>query len=138
MIAVASLVAVLWTESFHATRWIDVAVKPSNGTGDDKQISMEAAIQRWKAANNCTDKDCPRPILIAGAGGASRAGFYTATVVGALMDLSRDPENAKIYGDIRSRFSPCRRFPGALPVRPSFARPCSTRPTAARPKRRRA
>jgi hypothetical protein len=102
-IAVASLVAVLWTESFHATRWIDVAVKPSNGTGEDKQISMEAAIQRWKAANDCIDKKCPQPILIAGAGGASRAGFYTATVVGALMDLGLDPENAKIYGDIRNR-----------------------------------
>ena len=29
---------------------------------------------------------CPRPILIAASGGASRAGFFTASVIGKLLD----------------------------------------------------
>jgi hypothetical protein len=102
-IAGASLLAVSSTQNFHDTRWIDVTVKASEAAGDKRQISIDDAVMRWKAANNnCTDT-CPRPILIAGAGGASRAGFFTATVVGALIDLGLDPENAKVYGDIRSR-----------------------------------
>ena len=38
--------------------------------------------------NGCTDKpgSCPRPIIIVGAGGASRAGFFTASVIGKLLD----------------------------------------------------
>src|SRR5262249_10480087 len=46
---------------------------------------------------------CPRPILIAGAGGASRAGFFTATVVGALIDLGLDQRKGAPYGNIRNR-----------------------------------
>src|ERR1019366_1844210 len=48
--------------------------------------------KRLQAANNCAGDAslCPRPILIAGAGGAGRAGFLTATVTGALIDLGGD------------------------------------------------
>src|SRR6202022_645621 len=35
--------------------------------------------------------------------GASRAGFFTATVVGALIDLGLDDKRGAPYGDIRSR-----------------------------------
>jgi hypothetical protein len=103
-IVMVSLAAVWATKNFHDTRWINTAVvQPSKGAGDKKQIFIEDAVNRWKAANsNCTD-NCPRPILIAGAGGASRAGFYTATVVGALIDLGHDKEKGKDYGDIRNR-----------------------------------
>jgi len=103
MIAGLSLLFVFVTANFHDTRWITTTVEPSPAAGAKKQITIDEAVQRWRAANNnCTD-DCPRPILIAAAGGASRAGFYAATVVGALMDLGRDKEKGQAYGDIRSR-----------------------------------
>ena len=41
--------------------------------------------------NNCdSDPDtCPRPIVIAAAGGASRAGFFTASIIGYLIDQAQ-------------------------------------------------
>ena len=105
VVVVIGFTAVYLTESFHDTRWIETTVQPSKGAGSAKQITMADAIARWRQANNCaTDSAaCPRPILIAGAGGASRAGFFTATVVGALIDLGLDDQRGAPYGDIRSR-----------------------------------
>src|SRR5262249_22560685 len=95
---VSSLIAIYLTERFHDTRWIETA-------GIKQQITMAEAVGRWQFANKCgpEGRACPRPILIAGAGGASRAGFMTATVVGALIDLGLDKERGAPYGDIRSR-----------------------------------
>lgn len=81
-------------------RWT-TAPAPSKVVGKDLEISFEEAVARWRAANGC-DKGqaCPNPIIIAGAGGASRAAFQTATVVGALIDLGlQDPS----YGNLRNR-----------------------------------
>lgn len=55
--------------------------------------SVEAWIERWREANGCGAGErelerCPSPILIAASGGASRAGFFTASVLGRLMDLT--------------------------------------------------
>ena len=38
--------------------------------------------------NDCAGKpsSCPRPVIIVGSGGASRAGFFTASVIGDLLD----------------------------------------------------
>ncbi len=38
--------------------------------------------------NDCAGKPsaCPRPVIIVGSGGASRAGFFTASVIGDLLD----------------------------------------------------
>jgi hypothetical protein len=104
-IAMIAFIAVYFTASFHDTRWIETTVEPSKAAGNKQQISFADAVDRWKAANQCTGTpaNCPRPILIAGAGGASRAGFYTATVVGALIDLGLDKNKGAPYGDIRSR-----------------------------------
>lgn len=46
---------------------------------------IAAAAEAWKRAN-CTGESCPRPILVTTAGGASRAAFFTATVLGELLD----------------------------------------------------
>jgi hypothetical protein len=56
-----------------------------------RQIDIVDAVQSWKAANGCAQAgaQCPRPIVVAASGGASRAAFYTASVLGSLMDLSR-------------------------------------------------
>lgn len=48
-------------------------------------VKLDQAIAQWKAANQCTDQ-CPPPLIVASAGGASRAAFFTVTVLGDLMD----------------------------------------------------
>jgi hypothetical protein len=88
---------------YNDVRWIGpppAAVAAASIRGERHQLGINEAIQRWKTDNHCTPTACPRPIVIAGAGGASRAGFYTVTVVGAMMDAAaRDPG----LGNIRSR-----------------------------------
>jgi hypothetical protein len=87
----------LYFHHYNDVRWVS-APKPSTAVGATQQISFAQAVERWKRAN--CKPDCPRPILIAGAGGASRAGFFTASVVGAMIDTGRsDPA----MGDVRSR-----------------------------------
>lgn len=51
-------------------------------------IKLNDAVKLWMQENNCAadPATCPRPIIIAAAGGASRAGFFTASVIGKLMD----------------------------------------------------
>ena len=53
-----------------------------------KRPSLDQAINRWRVVNNCSapNQICPRPIIVSTAGGASRAGFFTATVLGDLLD----------------------------------------------------
>ena len=90
---------------YDDVRWI--ATPPAGAattsiTGTQHQLGMSEAIERWRTDNNCRDAaaDCPRPIVIVGAGGASRAGFFTATVVGVMLDAgAQNPE----FGNIRSR-----------------------------------
>jgi hypothetical protein len=55
---------------------------------DTSTIELNKALSLWMKKNGCTDKpeSCPRPIIIVGAGGASRAGFFTASVIGKLLD----------------------------------------------------
>ncbi len=49
------------------------------------RLDLATAVERWKAAN-CNAAGCPQPIIVSSAGGASRAAFFTATVLGDLMD----------------------------------------------------
>lgn len=53
----------------------------------EPQPAMEfgEAVAAWKQAN-CEGNTCPRPILVTIAGGASRAAFFAATVLGELLD----------------------------------------------------
>ena len=52
------------------------------------QISLQSAVKAWMAANSCKDRPeaCPPALVIAADGGASRAGYFSAAVVGALLD----------------------------------------------------
>jgi hypothetical protein len=55
--------------------------------------SLDSAIQDWKTVNCANGTRCPRPIVVAASGGASRAGFFTAATLGHLLDQSRgNPE----------------------------------------------
>jgi hypothetical protein len=85
---------------YNDVRWVAPVSTPAPANGTRHQLGIREAIERWKADNCKSTNDCPRPIVIAGAGGASRAGFYTASVVGAIIDAGMtEPE----LGDIRSR-----------------------------------
>jgi hypothetical protein len=86
-LVVISVITINVVDRFHDVRWVQghPAV-----TSVPRQITFKTAVERWMAANGCSAEavsECPRPILIAGAGGASRAAFLTASVVGALLDL---------------------------------------------------
>jgi hypothetical protein len=54
-------------------------------TGPDSRMPLDRAVQLWMSENRCSGADCPRPIIVAAAGGASRAGFFTASVLGYLL-----------------------------------------------------
>lgn len=79
-------------------RWIKTA-STSPITGKQHQLSFTEAVTRWRA-DNCDGSTCERPIVIAAAGGASRAGFFAASVVGAMIDA--ETGNPAI-GKIRNR-----------------------------------
>jgi hypothetical protein len=61
-----------------------------------KRIALKRAYLNWQAANGCDpDKSaanvrCPKPIIVAAAGGASRAAFFTGSVLGLLTDITND------------------------------------------------
>ena len=70
-----------------------------------KPIGFADALKDWKAASGWNAKgceqlpaaapglaDCPRPIIVAGEGGGSRAAFLLASVLGALEDDSLDKQ----------------------------------------------
>jgi hypothetical protein len=67
-------------------------IEPRAPTGQDAlaQLSLNEALRQWRQANGAAcvaaAAACPRPILIAASGGASRAGFFTASVIGQLLD----------------------------------------------------
>jgi hypothetical protein len=85
---------------YDDVRWIGPA-KSTGIEGSAHQWDLTEAIARWRADNNCSaPKECPRPIVIAGAGGASRAGFFTASVVGAMIDAGGKDKD---LGNIRKR-----------------------------------
>jgi hypothetical protein len=53
-------------------------------------LPLDHAVAMWMTANDCAPpKDattCPRPVIVAASGGASRAGFFTASVIGEMLD----------------------------------------------------
>jgi predicted acylesterase/phospholipase RssA len=54
-------------------------------------MRLNQALSLWMDSNNCSAEkaaNCPRPIIVAASGGASRAGFFTASVLGELLDKS--------------------------------------------------
>lgn len=56
--------------------------------GANTRIPLDKALTDWMTANGCAGAaaGCPRPVIIVAAGGASRAGFFTASVIGELLD----------------------------------------------------
>jgi hypothetical protein len=102
VLVVVGGVFALRIDHYDDMRWAKPSAQ-SKVVGEALEIPFSKALDRWKDANNCgrSDQTCPNPIVIAGAGGASRAAFQTATIVGALIDLGlKDPAT---YGNLRNR-----------------------------------
>jgi hypothetical protein len=103
IVVAASVFFINIAERYHDVRWLKGSPAAAS---EPRQIPFKLAVDRWMTANDCSGAaaKCPRPILIAGAGGASRAAFLTATVVGALLDLDNAPDRrAEEIGHVRSR-----------------------------------
>jgi hypothetical protein len=73
-------------------------------------LKLQDAVDLWMSENHCNPKTssgivahCPRPIIIAAAGGASRAGFFMASIIGYFLQ----PWDAAKYhldiNDVRNR-----------------------------------
>jgi hypothetical protein len=72
-----------------------------------RQASLEEALISWRIANDClgqlNDTTCTkRPIIVAAEGGASRAAFFTGSVLAHLEDLS-DPAPSRAEAPVFSR-----------------------------------
>jgi hypothetical protein len=86
MVLIVLLAAVLGDN--HAVRRI-----PSQ---DRAFLPMENAVVQWMTENGCNQQPddgasappCPRPIIVAAAGGASRAGFMMASIIGYFLDTT--------------------------------------------------
>src|SRR5262249_15865624 len=70
----------------------DAPYTPRSDKPPPRQTFLTEAIDRWIAANGCSEKiqTCPPAILVAAEGGATRAAFFTASVLGGLIDSSKD------------------------------------------------
>jgi hypothetical protein len=79
----------------HTVRRIDAAAAAGQPV-DVSPIPMRQAVTTWMKANGCEDDParCRRPIIVAAAGGASRAGFFTASTIGYFLT----EENARAHG----------------------------------------
>lgn len=89
---------------FHSAKW--ASAQPAKDSQPDgrlqRQMFLDDAIDRWMAANGCASApaSCPRPVLVAAEGGGSRAAFFTATVLGTLVDATR--ADSGTYHDFRN------------------------------------
>jgi hypothetical protein len=74
-------------------------VRTLDRTSEDystRQIDIEDAVSKWKAANCDQQKNiCPPAVIVALEGGASRAAFAAATAIGELLDQSANSLDAK-------------------------------------------
>ena len=90
----------------HSIRLVD-ASKTAGRPLHLEPMRLEGAVATWMKENGCypaSDNEargnrtqlgpCPRPIIFAAAGGASRAGFFTASIIGYFLQ----PEEAAKYG----------------------------------------
>ncbi|WOH50680.1 hypothetical protein [Bradyrhizobium sp. sBnM-33] len=100
---VALAVVSTYVDRFHDIRiyrsphWQAVQAPSASSKATSRQIYIEEAIDKWMALNGCTNApaDC-RMVLVAAEGGASRAAFFTATVLGTLLDITRSERDKYI------------------------------------------
>ncbi len=61
------------------------------------QLSLPDAVGSWRTANHCEAnvRACPPAMIVAADGGASRAAYFTATVLGNILDQLSTPGEPK-------------------------------------------
>jgi hypothetical protein len=71
----------------HSVRRVDANALLSRPV-DKSTLRLNQALDLWMKENGCADNpgSCPRPVIVVASGGASRAGFFTASVIGDLLD----------------------------------------------------
>jgi hypothetical protein len=86
----------------HSVRLIN-ASKTAGHVVDTKPMPLNAAVTLWMQENHCdaAPASCPRPIMVAAAGGASRAAFFVATIIGYFMQEA--PAHGLTSNDVRNR-----------------------------------
>jgi hypothetical protein len=88
-----------WTPGLHDMRVAGQTA--SSGPLEVRQPTLEEALLWWRKANGCEEKlgtDCNvRPIIVAGEGGASRAGFFTGSLLALLEDLSSGGDSTPAF-----------------------------------------
>jgi hypothetical protein len=95
--------ATYWFGDNHAVRLVN-AEQQAGYPVDTKPLALEDAVVEWKKANNCEkDAPCPRPVIVAAAGGASRAAFFEATVLGYLLDSNQSSSAGLDPDKVRNR-----------------------------------
>jgi hypothetical protein len=96
-----SIVAVVLGDN-HSVRVIN-AKQTAGGTVETTAIPIQEAVSLWMRENKCdaAPATCPRPIVIAAAGGASRAGFFLASIVGYFLQDA--PQHNLDANQIRNR-----------------------------------
>jgi hypothetical protein len=85
MFVLISVAAVVLGDN-HSVRLIN-ANKTAGSTVGATAIPMQDAVALWMRENKCdtAPATCPRPIVVAAAGGASRAGFFLASILGYFL-----------------------------------------------------
>jgi len=114
----------------HSVRRVDASALAKRSI-DTSTMKLNRALDLWMKKNDCADKpsSCPRPVIIVGAGGASRAGFFTASVIGRLLDHAdrhssqgQPLDAAKIRNRIFAISALSGSAPGAVMTVAAFAR----------------
>jgi hypothetical protein len=88
---IAASIGVLMLVTYLVGDGHDVHPKSVQGQ-EPTQIDIKEAVKAWRKANGkqCEERSdqCPSPIIVATSGGASRAAFMTASVLGLLLDAT--------------------------------------------------
>ena len=77
-------------------------------SGNLASVRIEDAVDLWMTENGCNPRvgapaPCPRPIIIAAAGGASRAGFFMASIIGYFLQPWDAEQHGLSIKDVRNR-----------------------------------
>ena len=98
LVAVVALLTALIGDN-HMVRRVDAAA----GSNEPSRIRLDDAVRLWMNENGCGGRPdaCPRPVIVAATGGASRAGFFTASVLGYFMQEA--PAHGLEARDVRNR-----------------------------------
>lgn len=77
----------------------NVRYRASLPTAEAGRPSLKEMLVVWMRSNGCLEPStaCPQPIIVAASGGASRAAFFTASVLADLEESSAHSQNSRLF-----------------------------------------